>query len=423
MWIKPDKFIAIARDSTITACVVLGLLIGISDAVGQEALRTAVEADRSYEIRQEPPSWADDSLRAGPVQFDVGAAVTAEWNDNVNIAETDRQQDYILRPQVNVRALWPITERTRLSLGAGVGYTIYLEGNRRDRLFVAPDSEFAFDMTIRDVLVTVYNRVEYSDDLVSEGALGGERDYARISNTAGIRSTWFVENWRIQGGYSHFNFWSLSDDFRYLNRSSEQFFARVGYALGAVTQVGVEATGSITDYSQPVRSDFHSYSGGPFVEWSVTEDVQVGARAGYVRYVFEDRPVGPSLGTLDSYYAGVSAAQRLTAFLSHRLGASRDVRVGINSEYEERFRADYTVRWALLDPASVSAGFFYENSREPRTGSNERYDRLGFSTSLRYELIRQLTASLSYRFTWRDSNLPGRDYRQNSVVVGLGYRL
>jgi hypothetical protein len=422
MWMKQEILMAIPRGSTITACVLMGLLIGSRDAVGQEALWTVLEADRSYEIRQEPARWADDPLQAGPVQFEVGAGITAEWNDNVNLAETDRQQDYILRPQVNVRALWPITERTRLSLGAGIGYTVYLEGNRRNRLLVAPDSELAFDMTIRDVLVTVYDQVAYSDDLVSEGALGGDRDYARISNTAGIRATWFVENWRIQGGYSHFNFWSLSDDYRYLNRSSEQFFARVGYALGAVTQVGIEATGSITDYSQPVRSDFHSYSSGPFVEWSVTEDVRIGARAGYVRYVFEDRPIGPSMGTLDSYYVGVSAAQRLTAFFSHRLGVSRDVRVGIISEYEELFRADYSVRWALLDPASISAGVYYENSREPRTGGNERYDRLGFSTSFQYELIRQLTASLAYRFTWRDSNLPGRNYRQNRVAVGLGYR-
>jgi hypothetical protein len=29
---------------------------------------------------------------------------------------------------------------------------------------------------------------------------------------------------------------------------------------------------------------------------------------------------------------------------------------------------------------------------------------------------------LAYRFTWRDSNLPGRNYRQNRVAVGLGYR-
>jgi hypothetical protein len=403
--------------------ILMTVLFGTMLVRGQEALRTAIQADRSYEARQAPVVWPEDQLRAGPVRFDVGAVISAEWNDNVNIAEINRQQDYILRPQVNVRALWPITDRTRLSLGAGIGYTIYLEGNRDDRLLLSPDSELAFDMAIRDVQITIYNRVDYSDDLVSEGGVSDARNYARISNTAGVRATWSLHDWRLQAGYSHFNFWSLTDAFQELDRSSEQVFARVAYALAAATQVGIEASGSITDYREPVRSDFHSLSVGPFVEWSVMEDLRVRLRGGYVRYEFEDRPTGPSLGTLDSHYAGLTLEHRLTPFLSHRLGVSRDVQVGINSDYVERFRTDYSIRWALFDPASVSAGVFYEHSSEPHQRNDERYDQVGFSTGFRYQLISRLSTSVSYRFTWRDSNLAGRDYRQNSVAWSLAYRL
>jgi len=413
---------AFARPRCPSRCVLLASLLSVAGAHGQEALRTAIETDRSLAARQAPAVWPDEGLGVGPVRFEVGAAFSAEWNDNVNLSQDDPQQDFILRPQANLRALWPITDQMRLNLGAGLGYTIYLEGTRNNRLLLSPDSELAFDMAIRDVLITVYNRVDYSDDLAAEGGLSGVRDYARISNTAGVRAAWDLLDWRLQAGYSHFNFWALTDAFSELDRSSEQVFARVGYALAPATQVGLETSGSLTDYVEPVRSDFRSVSVGPFVQWRFTEDLQIRLRGGYVIYEFEDRPIGPSLGTLNSYYVGLTADHSLTDFLSHRLGATREVRVGTTSEYEEQFRVEYGLRWGLLEAVSVSTGLFYEHTTAPRPVQDEVYDRVGVSAGASYRVTNRLSTHLGYRFTRRDSNLPTRDYTQHSVTLGLAYR-
>lgn len=416
--IPPDT-----RLPSVSRRVLPALLLGVAGAHGQEALRTALEADRSLDARQAPGAWPDEGFHAGPVRFEVGAAFSAEWNDNVNISENDPQQDFVLRPLANLRALWPITDSMRLNVGAGIGYTVYVDGTRENRLLLTPDSEIAFDVAIHDVVITVYNQIDYSDDLAAEGGLsdaGG--DYARITNTAGVRAAWEHLDWRFQAGYSHFNYWSLSDSFSELDRASHQFFARVGYALAAATQAGVETSGSITDYVEPLRSDFHSVSLGPFVEWSFTEDLQVRLRGGYVIYDFEEQPIGPSLGTLNSYYLGLNVEHTLTDFLSHRLGVTREVRVGTSSEYEEQFRVDYGARWALLEAVSVSAGIFYENTRAPQRIEDERFQRVGFSGGAGYQLTSQLSTGLSYRFTRRDSDLAGRDYTQHSVTLNLAYR-
>jgi predicted porin len=402
---------------------VIPFLLSSIQLGGQEALRTAIEADRSYRARLPSPDRPPNELLAGPVQFGVGASFFAEWTDNVNISDADPQSDISLRPQVDLSALWPITDRARLNLGVGLGYTFYLEGNRDDRFFLSPASQIAFDFSVKDLLFTIYDSVRYSDDPTSQGDLQTDQDYAQIDNTAGLRATWFLDDWQLQAGYAHYNSWSLTDDLSDTDRSSEQLFARVAYSLAAQTRAGVEFSGSFTDYSVSTRDDYQSFSAGPFIEWSVTEDLEVTARGGYVLYVYDDSATGPSLGTLDSYYVGIRADHRLTTSVSHNFSASREVQVGINSDYQEVFRVQYGARWNLIDPATLSASVSYEHSTQPQFDLEEVYDRIGFSVGLGYEFIRRLHGNLSYRFTWRDSETSGQDYTQNTVTVGVSYRL
>jgi hypothetical protein len=404
-------------------CVILGLSLAAGHVRAQEALRTAIEADRAYELRQVTASWADDPMRLGPIQLAVEAGLEAEWNDNVTVSDANPLEDYILRPQVDLQASWPMTDPLRLSFGVGVGYTIYLQGNRDDRLLLTPGSELALDLRIQDVLLTLYNQVRYQDDPVSEPGLSETSEFAQVSNTAGVRATWFLQDWRLQAGYSHFNFWSLTDNYRYLDRASDQVYARVGLALAPATQIGVEASGSITRYDRPIRNNFHSASVGPFAEWRVTEHLGLRLRGGYVHYDFEERPGVLRLDPLDTYYVGLTADHRLTPFLSHWLAATREVRVAIEAEYAEHFQAEYGVRWNLLEPVTVSVEVFYDHSNEPRPVQDERYQREGFALEVGWELTERMRAQVGYRFIVRDSNLPVRDYTQNRVLIGLMYRL
>ncbi len=390
----------------------------------QEALQTAVQGDRAYEARQPSPTDREPELRAGPVELEIGASFATEWTDNINLSDDDPLSELSLRPQVDLRALWAITDRASLDVATGLGYTFYLEGHRKDRLFLDPNSEIALDIGIKDLLVTAYEHLAYSDDPTSEGGLpGGEEDYAKIENTAGLRGTWFLDDWQAQAGYAHYNYWSLADEFSEMDRASEQVFARGAYAVAAESRAGLEFSGSFTDYSEAVRDDYQSLSAGPFFEWKVTEYFQLALRGGLVRYDFDEPATGPGLGTFDSWYAGINASHHLTENISHSLGVSREAQVSLSNVYEEIYRADYSVRWSPVDPATWSMSLFYEHSTGPGDVVQEQHDQFGVTTGLSYQFSRRFIGDVSYRFTRRTSEIPGQDYLQNLVAVGISYRL
>jgi hypothetical protein len=361
-------------------------------------------------------------MHIGPVNLFLAPTLSAEWNDNVNLSPDQPEPDFILRPQVNVGAFWPASEYVRLNLAAGVGYAWYVEGHHENRLLITPDSNLAVDLPVKDVVVTFYDQATYQDDLAANAALDATRDNANVQNTAGLRATWMPGDWVLQAGYAHFNYFSLTKGYEYLNRASEQFFGRAGYALAGETRAGLEASGSMSAYDQSWRSDFYSVSFGPFLEWSITEAVQVTARGGYVEYISEPNAYAPPPGNVNSYYFGIEASHQITEHLSQRLGGIRDVQVGTTSAYLEQLTVHYDLRWAFTDFAQLSAGVTYEHGQEPRNQFVEEYDRLGFSIGLSYQLTQRLSSTLAYRYARRDSNLPGQEYQQNSVTLSAAYR-
>jgi len=56
------------------------------------------------------------------------------------------------------------------------------------------------------------------------------------------------------------------------------------------------------------------------------------------------------------------------------------------------------------------------------SGIARTYERVWVGVSLSRQIIERLAASLSYRYTVRDSDQPGRDYRQNQVTLALDYK-
>ena len=399
------------------------LFLPPSLVTAQEALRRGLEVDQALSTQREGWSQPTTGFQAGPVQLNVGAAFAAEWNDNVNASEDDPSHDFLLRPQADLQLFWPATDHARLLLGAGIGYTYYTQGNRDDRLYLSPNSLLALDLPVGSAVYTVFNQTTYSDDLAAEpGLAGGVGDYARLENTAGLRGTWNLDHWFYQAGYSYFIYHSLVDDFDYLNRGSHQLFGQAAYVFEGGAKLGLEASGSRSDYTDDSRSDFDTASIGPFIEFDINSALTVRARGGYVMYDFEITWTGITPDDVSSYYAGLNLDHRLTDRITQRLSGVREVSVGINSDYTERFNATYGLTWAIRDPLSLSSSIFYTHGREPDFFETETYDHCGFSVGAAYTIRPRLTTAVSYRFTYRDSNLDGRDYTQNAISASIGYR-
>lgn len=405
----------------------VGCLCG-PQALAQDALRNAVQSDREFESRNAARTQIQDRpISAGPVLFRASVGYALEWNDNIRYTTARSESDFISRPQMHVTGFWPATDQTMLSFGVGVSYEHYLDNSHLSHLNVSPDSALAWDITAKDWLFTIYDRISYSQEVISQAALSGTARFPRFENTAGLRARWQPSHYEFQMGYSHYNFYATKSEYDYLTRSSEQFFGRAAWRFAEKTQAGIEASGSLTHYDSSDRSDNQSLSFGPFVEWQVLEALRLSARGGYVTY-FMNKAVYGGSDTLSSYYMGFDAQHRLTDYLTHGLSVTRDVQQSVlqGSSFTEHFRVGYTTSWAFHHSASLSLNGFFEQGDETRAGFSEKYDRFGFGCSVRWQLLKDLSASLAYRFTNRNSNSKQRannyDYDQNVVTLSAIYQ-
>lgn len=391
----------------------------------QEALRTAVESDRAYEVRNATRARPQEGrLTVGPVSLDAHLGYQLQWNDNIRSTASNMERDWIQMPRVSLRAMWPATKDSTITVGASVGYEIYHDHSELNRLNIAPDSEVAWDIPVKDFVFTLHDRIQYSQEIASQGGLSGVAQFPRLENTAGVRARWQPGDFVFEVGYDHYFLSADSETFDYLSRSSEQFFARAARCFGAITRVGMEASGSLTDYDSPDQSDNQSVSVGPFADWQIRQSLRLTLRGGYVVH-FSDRGLtGGGEESLNPYYFGAEATHHLTDFVTHGVSANREVRQGYNpgSDFSEELRVRYFVTWAFHRSADLGLDAFYEEAQEPQPEVLEEYTRLGIGVSLNCRPRDHLTVGASYRFTTKESNLATRDYQQNLVTLNLDYR-
>lgn len=429
-------------------------IAGTSAVTAQEALDTAIRGDRSEQARQlaaAPSDTAPERLRAGPVEFSVGLTYSFEYTDNVRNTSSPREEDYIQRPQLNIGALLPFTDSSRLTFGVGVGYSDYFRNNDLDRFHIAPDSELAYEFTVKDVAITLFDQFDYSYDVESVGEVSGVAQFPRYQNSVGFRAAWAPSEWSYQCGYSHNNFITVrgsseDTDFTYLDRSAEQVFGRVSYSFAAATRVGVEVSGGVTDYSNPYQADNRNLSAGPFFNWQVTEAVAATLRGGVVNYDFDatalstNPPVRPAIParSLSSYYSGIGITHQLTEFIRHGISFDRSIRAGVNrgANYTENISVGYNIGWKTTDRLDLGLVVSYGHGVEPQTQvpddgiiipdelrlQDETFDTYRARLSASYQIVERIRATLMYSHSRRISTGGNRNYFVNRVSIGLGYR-
>lgn len=405
------------------ALISLPILAGcVSTTQAQEALLNAVQGDQSYQNRRQQAIESPMPMHAGPVGFSVAANLGLAYDDNVLISSENQQDDFIVTPGATVGIYYPITERTRINLGVGLGYQIYTQGTRQDRFTLAPNSELAFDFEVGKALVTTFDRFTYSQDLLQQGEVASNGNYGGLDNALGFRISWVPEPVLVEGGYTWDMFASDNQTYRGLDRNSHQLFFRMGQVIAQRSRWGVELTGSKTFYDTGVRNDFSSLSAGPYLELQATEALFLNARAGWSWTLFDHNGQQAAPADVSVPYLNLNVRHQLTAHFSHTLSAVREVRVSTESQYIESLVFSYGFNWQVTDLITPAVSVFYEKSREPSVPMTEDYDRVGLNFGLPFRLTDHLTLALGYIYTIRDSNISGRDYTDNLASMNLSYQ-
>ncbi len=413
----------------------LPLLVAVSPARAQDAVRPSLAGEASAEARRQSFDQIPYNLLIGPARFRLSATAGVEYNDNINIADVDTQDDFIFRPQVNFNILWPITQLNTLRFDIGVGYAFYATHSEYNTngILLAPGSQLSFDIFVGDFRLNFHDRFSLEQDPIGEPGLSGVADYGRFQNTAGVSLLWDLNKAVLTLGYDHYTFIATNDDFDYLDRNAEQFSGSLSFAATTTTGVGVESSYVFNNYDKSLLNDSDTFSVGGFVETQLTNYMKLRVAGGYQMINFDSSVValGPfpdgsfllynDSRDLSDYYINVLLSHRVNSAITQRLALGHEAQLGVNSNYIKLNYVRHTATWNLVNRTLLSTEFFYEDAEDSGGFIDEHLHRYGGALSIGYQLTRHVTLGARYQYTRKDSDVPFRDYQQNRISLDGTY--
>jgi hypothetical protein len=435
--------------------VLIPLLLAGGILRAQDAIRPSLAGEAAAEARRQQIDKIPYNLQVGPIKFRFSATMGVEYNDNVNLAEdgsavffsptgpiiitTSPQSDVILRPQLNLDALWPITQLNTLRLDLGIGHAFYLDHSNYDtnNVLISPGSQLAFDIFVGDFRINLHDRFSLEQDPVAEIGLSNVADYGRFQNTAGVSVLWDLNQAVVTLGYDHYTFISTSDAFDYLDRNADIVSGSIGFTPTSMLTVGLEGSFVNTYYDQNVLNDSRTYSAGAFAETQITSYLKVRVAGGYQKIDFDSGGLVNDPHDLSDYYANAVLSHRVNSVLTQNFSIGHETQLGVNSNYVKLNYARHTTTWNIFYHTLFATELFYEDADDsggsgilfqPLPGVPninpfvaEHIHRYGGALSLGYQLTPHVTLGFRYQYTQKDSDQPLRDYRQNRVSVDGTY--
>lgn len=444
---------SLARRLSLAALVAVLAAAPVTRA--QDAIRPSLAGEAAAEARRQAIDKIPYNLQLGPIKFRFSATMGFEYNDNVNLAEdgsflamsptgpilltTESQSDWILRPQVNLNALWPITQLNTLKFDIGLGYAFYMDNSdyNTNGLLIAPGSQLAFDVFVGDFRINFHDRFSLEQDPIAEVALSNVADYGRFQNLIGVSVLWDLNQAVVTLGYDHYTFISTTDAFEYLDRNADIFSGSIGFTPSSVMTVGLEGSFVTTYYDQNVLNDSNAYNIGAFLETQVTTNLKLRVAGGYQWIDFDNTGLVNDPHNLEDFYANALLSHRINAQLTHNIAVGHETQLGVNSNYVQLNYIRHTANWNIFYKTLLSTELFYEDA-DDSGGSGplfapipgvpnfnpfvaEHIHRYGGAITLGYQLTPHVTLGLRYQYTQKDSDQPLRDYRQNRIAFDGTY--
>jgi hypothetical protein len=421
--------------------LLLPLLAAASLVQAQDAIRPSLAGEASAEARRQSLDRIPYNLLVGPVRFRVSATAGLEYNDNINIAQVDRLEDVIFRPQLNLNVFYPITQLNTFRFDLGLGYAFYLDHSQynTNALLLAPGSQLSFDIFIGDFRINLHNRMSHEQDPIGEPGLSGVVDYGRFQNTAGVMVLWDLNAAVLTVGYDHYTFIATNDDFDYLDRQAHMFTGSLGFTITDGFGVGVESGYVLNNYDRDVLNDSNTFHAGAYLDAQISTNMRVRVAGGYQHIDFDAAEVrlGPfppgflpggqtflvfnDDGSLNDFYLNAVLSHRINGAFTHRISAGYESQLGVNSNFIRLGYVRHTATWNIINRTLLTTEFFYEDAEDSGGFIDEHLQRYGGALSLGYQLTRHLTLGARYQHTRKHSDVPFRDYRQNRVMIDGTY--
>jgi len=407
-------------------------------SAGAQEVPDSLTGEKSAELAKKHEIAPNYNLYWGPVSFQLESAVHVEFTDNVLNSGVNRSSDEIIRPEVDLRSYWPITDLNALTLSLGVGYEYYVKNTvlNVDSPLISPDSEIALVLYVKNLRFRFHEAFSYQESLYYGASYSQQSGqfinlqnlgtFGRIDNVAGLTADWDLGAFVLSLGYDHENFISMLSTLDYLTRASEQFSSSIDVAVGPQLHSGVEAKASWNDYQSDQLPDHWRARVGPFVEASPGEYVKLRAGGGYDGVFIPPNAAGLATDSTP-YYAYGRATHTVNDWLAYSLSVAHENQLGWNTANMEATSVGLSTTLKCIDRVELTPAFYYGLGKEsgPNYAGNlyhENYAYFQVSLGLAYRLGERWTTDLRYDYMQKDSDLNLAGYYRNRVTAGVTYR-
>jgi len=420
------------------------MLLPVVTGSAQEALQNmqaGYTAADSRSQQMQSPQGQDYTFKSGDFRLLLTPSLGFQYNDNVNLANTNALNDFIVSPMLGITASYPITERNLIYLDVTVGYDRYLKNSQFStfELDSSSGTGLSLDFAIKDLTFNLHDWVNYTQGSGQNGlgangvnsansAVANTATFGTFQNTAGLSGTWDLNQVTLSAGYDHQNILSTSGEFDDTSHSAEMFFVRGGAHVYPKATVGLESTAALTTYDQNALNNSDAYTVGPYLEYRPGAFFTVTMRGGYSTYLFQNTSTTIQTSSQNGWYAGISIAHQPTDAIKYSLDIGREVQLGVVSDLQEDWYVRPTVTWTFIKGLSIGTFFSYEqgNLGIGSTGSlpgyaNGNFDWYGGGLGFQYAITDGLVLGLDYRITLHSSGTAYDTYTQNSVALQLTY--
>src|SRR5208282_6548685 len=171
------------------------------------------------EARRLQPESLPYTVKEGDFRLLVTPSLELDWTDNVNLSKTNVQDDFILRPTVGLNASYPVTQNNLLQLNVTFGYNEYLDHDQLSTWYLQSGSALSFDIYVKDFWINLHDQFSYIQDSAQQAAVANTGSYGTLQNTAGVNTTWDLQDVTLSLGYDHQNVMASSQQFDYTDHS------------------------------------------------------------------------------------------------------------------------------------------------------------------------------------------------------------
>ena len=365
-----------------------------------------------------------DNLRLGPTAWNFGAGLDLEANDNIRFAPSGAEGDLTVRPQINARMAWEVSEKNSVNFSIGMGYSAYAFHPEYNRLFIGPGSELSFDLYAADLWLNLHERFSVTENAYQDPTVVGTADYSQLQNDAGALATWDLNKLVLKLGYDHANYATLTGGAGVPDGASDTASFSVGCRFEPELSAGLETGGGLIQYGGasvgvPEATDWNA---GMFLETQPLEHVTLKAAGGYTAYAPQSGAGPANASEFTGAYARLALNHRLNQFVEYSLSGGRNISFGFFGGTIDLYQAALTARWHLFRKLGLATWFEIEHGSQVLVG-REHFNRFGPGVGLDRAITRTLTGSLRYQYYQRGSDLPGADYAINLVTLSLVVRL